>query len=164
MATVLTRRCSHPYFAAGELIPLPSKVSFMTLTKLPFHNGISVVENQAIWLEIVWIRSKRISVAWPSANLNFWGKWLFTVGLKPCSSQAAFRHSFSFQLLNTQQLFLKLWETLQEPAFSQRCLLKAESLLSLADGKLMERRISSCSRLGFNGEKESTCDRSKFIW
>lgn len=32
---LLTQGCSHLFFVAGELIPLPSKVSLMTLTKLP---------------------------------------------------------------------------------------------------------------------------------
>lgn len=69
------------------------------------------------------------------------------------------------QLLNTQELFLELWETLQEPAFSQTCLPKAGLLLSLAGmHKLRETRISSCGRFGFNEERKSTCNGSKFIW
>lgn len=74
MATVLTQRCSHFYSAVGELIPLPLKWVSWHLWNC---QGIRVVENQAIWHEIIWISSKCISVAWPPANLIFLAQGAF---------------------------------------------------------------------------------------
>lgn len=151
----LTQGGSHLYIAAGELIPFLSKVSFMTLMKLP-RNKCSRKPSHLTQSNLNKVKIHFSGMA-PCKFYFGGGKGLSTIGIKLCSSQ----------LLNTQQLFLELWETLQEPVFSQTCLRKAGFLLFLLSlvgmRKVMESWIFLVADLASVEERESTCDRSKFI-